>query len=178
MDYNVKHNSTNSHSELKWTSISSVNRCVLQCNSMLVTSVLVLSSQVSAFLLNMLSVSDRRCCYHLICCRTRRSRSPRCCREGRAALTYWISMSHISSPAGLPSPAQHPIFSVKPSDPSVPVAVTFKRRCHPRRLLMSSPDALSIQVPKSSASPCLMTRWTGVRTGHSIVRSATQTKQC
>lgn len=171
MSNKIQHNHHN-HSELKSTGIHSVNRCVLQCKNMLVTCVLVPSSQVSAFLPeHVLSLSDRRC-------RTRRSRSPRCCKEGRAALTYWISMSHISYLAGPASPAQHPIFLVKPSDPSVPVAVTFMRRCHPLRLLMSSPDALSIQVPKSSASPCLMTRWTGVRTGRSIARSATQTSQC
>lgn len=108
---------------------------------------------------------------------------PRCCREGRASCTYWMSMSQISSPAGPPSPAHRPILSepVKPSDPSVPVPVTSTRpvsgQCHPQQSLMSSPDALSIQGPKSSASPFRMTRWTGVRTGPSIIQSATPTLQ-
>lgn len=88
------------------------------------------------------------------------------------------------SPAGLPSPAHPCILSepARPSDPSVLVAVTSTRppasvQCHPRQHLTPSPDAPSIQGPKSSASPCLTTRWTGVRAGRSIIRSATPTLQ-
>lgn len=101
------------------------------------------------------------------------------CREGRARLIYWICKSHISSPAGLPSPAHRPTFSepVKPQDPSVAVAVTSTWQCHPQRRLMSSPDAPCIQGQKSSASPCLMIKWSGVRTGRSIAPSAILTHQ-
>lgn len=119
--------------------------------------------------------------FSIICWRSRRVRSacvvvtwPRCCREG-------IFTSHISSPAGLPSPAYLRILSelVKPLDLLVPVGVTsslpVSGQCHPQQHLMSSPDAPSIQGPKSSASRCLMTRWTGVRTGHSIIQSSTLT---
>lgn len=104
----------------------------------------------------------------------------RCSREGRALETLLTGypLSHISSPAGRPSPAHHLTSSgpAKPSDPSVPVAVT-SGQCHPQQRLMSSPGAPSIQGPKSSASSCPMTRWAGVRTGHSIVQSATPTLQ-
>lgn len=111
----------------------------------------------------------------------------RCCRGHTAAgkakgVTYWISVSHISSIADLPSPAHCSILlePVKQSDPSAPVAVTswpVCGQCHPQQCLTSSPDVPSTQGPKSSASLCLMTRWTGVRSGHSIIQSATPTHQ-
>ena len=100
-----------------------------------------------------------------------------------AGIISMNSRSHISSVAGLPSPTHLLILSepVKPSDRSLPVAVTstvpVSGQCLPQRGLMSSPDAPSIQGLPSSASQCLMTRWTGVRTGRSIIQSATPTLQ-
>lgn len=112
------------------------------------------------------------------------------CRRGLLMCHIgWVHMgpyrlSHISSFADPPSPARHHIPSqlLEPSDPSVPVAVTSTQpvqgQCHPQLRFMSSLDAPCIQGPKSNASLCPMTRWTGVTACHSIVQSTTLTHQC
>lgn len=84
----------------------------------------------------------------------------------------------------LPFPARCHILSgpVRLSEPSVPVAVSttgpFSGQCHPQRQLTSKLDAPSTRGPTSGASQYLMTRWTGVRAGCSITRSATPAQPC